>query len=153
MELASLQQANLGPWCFIGDFNAILGAHEKRGGRLPPIASCEEFRAWSDSCNLTHISTRGAAFTWFNMRGFNDHIELRLDRTICNDDWLAVWDSVACCTLPRIRSDHFPILLVLKKEFISHPSNSTICGLIMKTAGDRFLKFGEGPFGAALCIF
>lgn len=64
MELASLQQTNQGAWCCIGDFNAILGAHEKRGGRLPSIASCEEFKVWSGSCNLTYISTRGAAYTW-----------------------------------------------------------------------------------------
>lgn len=35
MELASLQQNHIGPWCFIGDFNVVLGAHEKRGGSLP----------------------------------------------------------------------------------------------------------------------
>lgn len=34
-ELLLLQQSHLGPWCYIGDFNALLGAPEKMGGYLP----------------------------------------------------------------------------------------------------------------------
>lgn len=59
MDLASLQQNHPSPWGFLGDFNAVLGAHEKCGGRLPLMASCEDFRGWTDSCFLTHLVTRG----------------------------------------------------------------------------------------------
>lgn len=67
-DLNSLQQNHVGPWCFIGDFNTILGGHEKRGGSSPLQASCIDFRDWSDSNNLTHTTTRGAEFTWANNR-------------------------------------------------------------------------------------
>lgn len=68
LELANLQQSHVGPWCFIGDFNSVLGAHEKKGGGLPLRASCEEFRSWSESGHLTHLLTRGVDFTWSNGR-------------------------------------------------------------------------------------
>ena len=34
-DLTNLQGCFQGPWLFIGDFNAVLGAHEKRGRRAP----------------------------------------------------------------------------------------------------------------------
>lgn len=34
LNLAKLQEDYQGPWCFIGDYNAILGSHEKRGAML-----------------------------------------------------------------------------------------------------------------------
>lgn len=63
LELASLQENFPGPWCFIGDYNAVIGVHEKRGGGNPLQVSCDEFKAWIDSCQLTHFLTRGAEFT------------------------------------------------------------------------------------------
>lgn len=122
-ELACLQQNNPGAWCFLGDFNAILGATEKRGGNIPLAASCDEFRAWTDSCSLTHIDTRGSKYTWSNGRGTSFHIELRLDRSICNNDRMYFWDSMACCTLPRSQSDHHPLLLCLNKGLEQYPSS------------------------------
>lgn len=118
-----MQQNHPAPWCFLGDFNAILGSHEKRGGNLPSHVSCEEFNAWSDSCNLTHLLTRGAEYTWSNKRRGRALVEMRLDRSICNDPWLSFWDFVSCCTLPKSHSDHHPILLTLKKGIRSFPSS------------------------------
>ena len=42
-DLTHLQGYFQGPWIFIGDFNAVLGAHEKRGRRPPPNLSCADF--------------------------------------------------------------------------------------------------------------
>ena len=67
-SLNLLQSQHSIPWCFIGDFNSIIGAHEHRG-RLPPSRlPMEEFRNWSNTFNLLHIPTRGAKFTWANGR-------------------------------------------------------------------------------------
>lgn len=116
-------QANPGPWLFFGDFNAVLGAHEKRGGCLPSRLSYEEFRAWSDTCNLTHVQTLGAEFTWSNNRSSGAHTELRLDRAICNDDQLNYWSHMTCCTLSRCCSDHFLLLLFLPNACKYYPSS------------------------------
>lgn len=121
-ELADLQDINLGPWCFMGDFNAILGAHEVRGSNLPSKLSCDDFQAWTDTCSLIHLPTRGAEFTWNNGRRLGAHTEKRLDRAICNVDWLSSWSSTSCCTLTKSHSDHYPLLLVTKKEVKSFPS-------------------------------
>lgn len=137
LELSSLQQSYPGPWLFLGDFNVVLGAYEKRGGFLPPRLSCEEFRAWSDTCNLNHVQTRGAEFTWTNNRSARSHTELRLDRAICNDEWLNFWSSMTCCTLTRCCSDHFPLLINLSNACKSHPSSSpSLCGIIIRIAAD-----------------
>jgi hypothetical protein len=38
-ELTHLQGCFQGPWLSVGDFNAVMGAHEKRGCRPPPLIS------------------------------------------------------------------------------------------------------------------
>lgn len=115
-ELLQFQQSNSGPWCCIGDFNCILGAHEQRGQRLPASIACNEFKDWSDAANLIHVDTRGAEFTWRNGRRGLDHTERRLDRVLCNNDWLSCWTSSTCYTLIRNKSDHHPIVFDMQRD-------------------------------------
>ncbi|KAF1887608.1 hypothetical protein Lal_00040662 [Lupinus albus] len=65
---------------------------------------------FSDSSNLIHLLTRGYEFTWTNRRRGVRLTEKRLDRSLCNDSWLEVSKQVSCCTLPRVASDHNPLL-------------------------------------------
>jgi hypothetical protein len=87
-SLSILQNQHHLPWCFIGDFNVIIGAHEHRGRISPARLPMQEFQTWSDSFNLLHLPTRGADFTWNNGRGGTRHTEKRLDRAICNQLWI-----------------------------------------------------------------
>jgi hypothetical protein len=114
-------QHNL-PWCFIGDFNVILGAHEHKGRFSPARLPIEDFQQWSDFSNLIHLHTRGAEFTWNNGRGGNRHTEKRLDRAICNQAWLDSCCSSSVTALTRICSDHFPLLLDLQVTAVSFAS-------------------------------
>jgi len=68
LELSMLIENHLGPWMFIGDFNSILGAHEKLGGRIPLNIACSEFSSWSNMHSLTHLDTCGTKYTWINKR-------------------------------------------------------------------------------------
>jgi endonuclease/exonuclease/phosphatase (EEP) superfamily protein YafD len=43
LELTNMLHAHPGPWLFVGDFNSILGAHERLGGRTPLHIACLEF--------------------------------------------------------------------------------------------------------------
>lgn len=122
-ELASLQQSNVGPWCFLDDFNSVLGAHEMFGGSSPLRIACDEFQTWSDSCKLTHLSTKGAEFTWSNGRRSRAYIAPGLNRAICNDSWIQYWNQISCSTLTRSKSYNHPILLSISKEVSSHPSS------------------------------
>lgn len=97
----------------IGDFNVVLGSHEVRGSKLPLKVACIYFRAFTNICKLTHLLTRGSAFIWNN----------RLDRSMCNDGLLDFWSSSSCCTLVRSKSDHFPLLLSVRKEVQSFSSS------------------------------
>jgi len=104
------------PWCCLGDFNTILGAHEQRSNFRTPTVSMQDFLSWTNSNNLIHLHTRGAAFTWSNGRRGRFNIQRRLDRAICNQDWLNACNMVSCATLTKLRSDHFPLLLEFKND-------------------------------------
>jgi hypothetical protein len=71
----------------IGDFNVVLGGHEKCGKRPPPSISCKDF--------LT-LDTSGLWYTWINRRLGYENVALRLDRVVFNDAWLDFW---AMCLL------------------------------------------------------
>jgi hypothetical protein len=71
----------------------------------------EDFINWSDSNGFIHLPTRGTSFTWSNGRRRHHSTEKRLDRTICNQDWLNSCASTSCSTLSRSKSDHHPLLL------------------------------------------
>ncbi|KAL6135028.1 hypothetical protein ACLB2K_067256 [Fragaria x ananassa] len=107
---------DFGPWIVVGDFNVVLGAHEKKGGAPVSRLSCEEFQAMSDICELIHMNTKGAQFTWARRRGVRGNVELRLDRCLVNLHWLDSWDSFTCSTLPRLCSDHNPLLITFSKS-------------------------------------
>jgi len=112
-DLSTLLQNNHGLWMFIGDFNSILGNHEKRGGRIPLQIACYEFLHWTNVNSLIHLETNGAQLTWTNKREGGAFIAQRLDRAICNESWIDLWSVISCNTLLKCQSDHFPLLLTL----------------------------------------
>lgn len=75
----------------------------------------------SDCCNLLHLHTKGSPFTWTNGRGVRCHVEMRLDRSLCNPEWLSVWPNTCCSILPRLESDHNPLMLSFYKHSFSGP--------------------------------
>lgn len=106
-----------GPWLVFGDFNAVLGAHEKKGGAPVSRLSCMDFQNMSDACELMHVDTKGAQFTWARRKGIRGNVELRLDRCLANLEWSDAWDQFGCSTLPRLCSDHNPLLMTFSSKF------------------------------------
>jgi len=111
LDLENLHTQHPIPWCFIGDFNYILGAHEHRGNTTPARPPMNDFVLWTNQNNFTHLPTRGAQFTWSNGRKGRRHTERRLDRAICNNLWLDMCSSINVSTLTKQNSDHFPLLI------------------------------------------
>ncbi|KAK3184879.1 hypothetical protein Dsin_032165 [Dipteronia sinensis] len=46
-------------WLVVGDFNAVLGAHECLGSRSPIRGSCEDFKSMIDDCSLIGVRSQG----------------------------------------------------------------------------------------------
>lgn len=88
---------------------------------LPNSLSCSEFQLMSSTCELIHFPTRGLPYTWVR-RGIRRNVEMRLDRCLGNVVWMDAWPSMTCCTLPRLISDHCPLLLTFDRlQLVSHP--------------------------------
>lgn len=110
-ELGNLQARHALPWTFLGDFNAILSAHEHSGRLDPSISHIRDFQLWTDVNQLIHVPTKCAFFTWSNKRVHPYPIERILDRVIVNHEWLSLCSSTSICTIPKLQSDHHHILL------------------------------------------
>ena len=102
----------------MGDFNVVLGAHEKRGCRLPSSISCNDFLSWSNANLLLHLHTNGVQFTWNNGRLDSDSVFQRFDRSICNEAWTNLWGVTSCTTLVWTHSDHHPLLVHSDFSFV-----------------------------------
>lgn len=68
-------------------------------------------------CELVHVDTKEAEFTWVRRWGVRGNVEVRLDRCLASLSWLDSWDSFNCCTLPRLCFDHNPILMSFSNIF------------------------------------
>ncbi|WJX18847.1 hypothetical protein P8452_08606 [Trifolium repens] len=121
-KLNDLQTLHNLPWSFIGDFNAIIGAHEHRGSFNPARLPMTEFQNWAESFNLVHLPTRGAEFTWSNGRRSGRCTERRLDRVLCNNLFLDLCNSIYVSTLIKHKSDHYPLLFELQTSNVTFAS-------------------------------
>ncbi|KAI5351559.1 PREDICTED: reverse mRNAase [Prunus dulcis] len=111
------------PWLVVGDFNEINVDFEKKGGR--PTQSQTGFAVWISRNHLMDLGFSKEEFTWCLMDlGFstgeftwckkNDHggtIWERLDRGPCSIDWRQTFPEAYVRHLPRINSDHCPLLI------------------------------------------
>ncbi|KAK5824497.1 hypothetical protein PVK06_019272 [Gossypium arboreum] len=99
------------PWCVCGDFNEIMYAHEKRGGRTKDERQMEEFRNALEDCGLADTSFKGKKFTW-EMGNFADtNIRERLDRGVVNQERLNLFPEYEVQHLTHYFSDHCPVLI------------------------------------------
>ena len=109
-DITSLSTNFSSSWCVLGDFNAVLGAHEKTG-RAPALGPCTDFRSFIDDCLFSEVISHGAKFTWTNWRHGNARVDSKLDRALANFHFFDHWHNVSCSVLPRHYSDHAPLLL------------------------------------------
>ncbi|KAJ4832945.1 hypothetical protein Tsubulata_024088 [Turnera subulata] len=104
--LLSLNERIRIPWILMGDFNVTAYPEETQGGVTAQLSRMARFRDWMEECGLTNLGFKGRRFTWF--RGM---IRCRLDRMLANDCWRQCFDDASVFHLPRIKSDHRPLLL------------------------------------------
>ncbi|XP_023644536.1 uncharacterized protein LOC111832445 [Capsella rubella] len=100
------------PWFIIGDFNEIIGNHEKKGGKKRSETSFLPFRAMIDSCGLIDFPFQGNQFSWIGHRT-NGTIRCRLDRAMGNEEWHNLFSHTNVEYLKMWGSDHRPLLASL----------------------------------------
>ncbi|XP_042520353.1 uncharacterized protein LOC122093874 [Macadamia integrifolia] len=108
------------PWSMMGDFNATLLSHEKRGPGKFNLGSAAEFQAMVDACKLLSIPSQGKKFTWTNNRR-RGHVVAVLDRSFCNGKWIDVFRNVKQHVLLSSVSDHAPLFVV--SDDVQRPTN------------------------------
>ena len=117
--------STINPWCVIGDFNAILLGKEKLSTRPPSSLSVKDFNDMVLASDLQDLGFRGSSFIWANNRQGQAFVAARLDRAFSNVSWLDSFEDPMEHHLPRIASDHSPILL-------SHNKSSALKNIPLK---------------------
>ncbi|XP_042972866.1 uncharacterized protein LOC122304675 [Carya illinoinensis] len=93
------------PWCMGGDFNIIFFPSE-RSGHLRNSTAMEEFFEFIFELDLMDLPLVGGEYTWSNGRVWS-----KFDRFLVSPSWEAHYLEICQKSLPRVCSDHFPILL------------------------------------------
>ena len=103
------------PWLLAGDFNEILGNHEKIGGRTRAEVSFQDFRTLIRNHDLTDLNSVGNRFSWVGQRGTHQ-VQCCLDRTMANTVWLEAFTASETEFLEIGESDHRPLITNISAE-------------------------------------
>ncbi|KAI9085778.1 hypothetical protein K1719_032192 [Acacia pycnantha] len=105
------------PWILVGDFNEIKSPREQQGGGRVSGTRCHKFNEWIEDCNFIDIETQGPFFTWKGPKWEGlERVYKRLDHCLCSVSWHEKFEDAVVCVLPRVCSDHHPLLVKLSKE-------------------------------------
>ncbi|XP_024042959.1 uncharacterized protein LOC112099735 [Citrus clementina] len=125
-----------GPWLIGGDFNSILYASEKQGGVGRNSGVCNLFRKWYDGHQIFDLNFKGPRFTW--SRGL---LFKRLDRALYNNEWLLKYTENSVLHLPKVASDHRPVLVRFARDRAGHKRNRPFRFLAAWLTHDQFNNF------------
>eukprot|EP00256_Glycine_max_P036920 XP_006584238.1 uncharacterized protein LOC102664824 [Glycine max] len=113
IEDLRVQQAD--PWCLLGDFNNVLKAEDRIGGRDVTESEYVDLREMMSRVGLYEMDTCGDFFTWTNKQADNT-IYSRIDRFLGNLNWLQMHiDSTLKILAPSV-SDHALMFLSCKDQ-------------------------------------
>ncbi|KAJ6383788.1 hypothetical protein OIU78_027144, partial [Salix suchowensis] len=101
------------PWVVMGDCNAILSGEDRHGGDPRWHNYMDDFPKCINQAELSPISATGLRFSWTNSQQNEAAIFRKLDWALGNHNFLAKWPSSQAKFLPRLISDHSPIVLTL----------------------------------------
>ena len=97
------------PIIFFGDFNEILGHHEKERGGTRDEKDTDAFRGCLDNCSLRDLGYRGSTFTWSRGNSPATMIRERLDRFVACSWWQQIFHSYDIRHFSIYRLDHAPL--------------------------------------------
>lgn len=94
----------------IGDLNEILDHKKKLGGCLRNHGSITTFRDTLVYHRLIDLRYKGPKYIWIHVHGPNAKAG-RLDRSISNQAWKALFLKAIIWYLPFLKPDHRPLIL------------------------------------------
>ena len=106
------------PWLMLGDFNEVLSGDDKFGGNGVNLNRALEFKECLDECNMLDLGFASSKYTWTNSRHSTDLILKRIDRCFANLSWRTLYSDATVTHLPKIWSDHCPVLLELCRSYV-----------------------------------
>lgn len=155
-DLMNLAAAVNMPWMVGGDFNTILNADEKIGRVDASLISMNDFRDCVDACGLMDCGYTGSKFTWSNNQAGQNRVWGRWDRILVNSVWISSLPMLTVEHLPRISSDHSPLIAslpgyhkrgmspfrfqrmwTLSNSFIPFVQNNRNCDCLLSAAMER----------------
>ena len=93
----------------MGDFNAYMSCHDKKGGGQPNYHSMRSFEACINSSGMIDTEVVGDPFTWER-----DLLKEKIDWAFTNQHWIDSFPLTTVHHLNKYGSDHRPILLRTK---------------------------------------
>ncbi|XP_038972101.1 uncharacterized protein LOC103699848 [Phoenix dactylifera] len=100
------------PTVLVGDFNCIQSASDKRGGAVfTDRVDRREFRDFMLRNGMVDLGFSEPRFTWCNNQSGSARVWERLDRALASPDWILRFPTCRVSYLPRIASDHCPLLI------------------------------------------
>ncbi|XP_074266929.1 uncharacterized protein LOC141590221 [Silene latifolia] len=114
-DLKRIARYSHGPWAVGGDFNYVLSANERLGGKVSTSES-EPFQDCLDSCSLMDNQALGAYYTWNNKQPPETRVYSRLDSFVVNQDWMQAFPNMVANFLPEGHFDHTPCLVSMNNK-------------------------------------
>lgn len=98
------------PWVSIGDYNAVVSNEETTsvGNR-----KCQRFMDWIFQEGLIDLGFSGPNFTWMRGQEESTFRRAHLDHALANVAWREIFIEASVTHLPKLQSDHLPLLLHL----------------------------------------
>lgn len=96
-----------------GDFNSVVNQGETSNYRAFSVQRSSEFVDWIQSEGIVDMGFNGPKFTWNKGNSTRQAKGTRLDRALCNISWRHRFPEATVTHLPRVSSDHAPILIRL----------------------------------------
>ncbi|GKU91977.1 hypothetical protein SLEP1_g5773 [Rubroshorea leprosula] len=98
-------------WVVMGDFNDIATVDEASPRAVHRFTSARHFREHLEACHLHSKDSLGCKFTWIRQTNGRVTLRERLDRALFNLAGLEEFPDAKLINLPRLCSDHHPIML------------------------------------------
>lgn len=99
------------PWIAVSDLNAVLNIDEVSNTNSLNQRKHAGFQEWIDAHNLIDLGFTGPRFTWTKGNATNTFKVTKLDRALCDPVWRTKFDKAKAIHLPKLCSDHSPLLL------------------------------------------